>query len=64
MKLLQSIYDYIWFKWYLRGDEFSPKLDLNINKLMTLNNEERIACQLKIGKLRQKAHELDLKYNS
>lgn len=50
--IFQKVYDYIWFHWYLDGDEFNSKLNYNEK------NKKNLI------KKRDKAHKLDIYYDS
>lgn len=54
--------DWCWFYVYIQGDEFHPKLNLNMEKCMKSPEEHKKEIK-RISKERDRAHELDIKFN-
>lgn len=64
MRYLLLLKDWIWFVFYLKCNEFSHRLDLNLNcadKYKSREKKEKAMHKesLRIVKLRNKAHEMD-----
>jgi len=63
-KIWKFIYDYYWFNFVIKKNEFHPKLDINWGKILQAENwldiwkAEIRRCQ----RDRKRAHELDLRW--
>ena len=60
--IFSKIWDYIWFHFIIKENEFHPSLDLNPFKLSGMNPKKRDKYISRITKLRSKAHRLDIYY--
>lgn len=62
-KAWQYIKDWCWFYIWIRGNEFHPKLNLNYDKCLISYKKTQKEYQ-RITKQRDRAHQLDIKFNS
>ena len=53
--------NYLWFKVMIGGNEFDKSLDLDLDKMVKMNENQEKKYQTGIVKKRQIAHELDMK---